>query len=40
MVEVHYTRKYLRSIKESQRINSDVRTKGSVKQNRAQRTET
>ena len=34
MVKVHYTRKYLRSIREAQRINSDVRAKGSVEQNR------
>ena len=27
-------RKYLRSIRETQRINSDVRAKGSVEQNR------
>jgi len=34
VVKVHYTRRYLRSIREAQRINSDVGAKGSVKQNR------
>lgn len=33
-MKVHYTRRYQRSIRETQGINSDVRAKGSVKQNR------
>jgi len=33
-VKVRYTRMYRRSVREAQRINSDVGAKGSVKQNR------
>ena len=40
MVKVHYTCKYLRSIRETQRINREVGAKGSVEQIVAQRTET
>lgn len=34
VVKVHYTHKYLRSIREAQRINREVGAKESVKQNR------
>lgn len=34
MVKVHYTRWYLRSIRETQSINREVGAEGSVKQNR------